>query len=92
MGKLEKGSDRNLMEFNKKSKALHLRRNPRHQDMLGASQVQSSSAGKDPGVLVDSKFSMNQHTTPTAEIPNGIFGYIRQSMASRSREVILALY
>jgi len=51
--RLEKWTHRNLMHFdNGKAKALPLEQNnPRHQHMLGATQLESSSADKDLGVL-----------------------------------------
>lgn len=47
------------MKFIKqKSKVLHLRRNnPGHQYVLDATQLESNSAGKDLGLLVDIKLS-----------------------------------
>ncbi|PKU39972.1 rna-directed dna polymerase from mobile element jockey- hypothetical protein [Limosa lapponica baueri] len=60
--RLEKWDDRNLMKFNKeKRKVLHLgRKNPMHQYMLGAAQLESSLAEKDPGVLMDTKLNISQ--------------------------------
>lgn len=52
-------ADKNFMKFIKqKSKVLHLRRNnPGHQYVLDATQLESNSAGKDLGLLVDIKLS-----------------------------------
>ncbi|KAK4824460.1 hypothetical protein QYF61_015838 [Mycteria americana] len=59
--RLEKWVDRNPMKFNEeKCKVLHLgRNNPRHQHMLGATQLESSLAEKDSGVLVDTNLNMS---------------------------------
>lgn len=57
-----------------------------NQCMLGASELESSFAEKDLGILVD---IMGQQCAHAARKVNGIFGCIRQSIASRSREVII---
>jgi len=59
---------------------------------LGAIQLVSSLAEKDLGVLVDTKSNTSQQSTLATEKVNGILGCIRQSTASRLREVILPLY
>ncbi|GAB0209103.1 mitochondrial enolase superfamily member 1 [Grus japonensis] len=93
LDRLEKWADRNLMKFNKgKCKVLHLRRNnPMQQYMLGATQLESSFAEKDLGVLVGTRLSMSQQCALVAKKANGILGCIRQSIASRSRELIFPL-
>ncbi|KAK4807114.1 hypothetical protein QYF61_018455 [Mycteria americana] len=88
LDRLEKWANRNLMKFNKgKCQVLHLgRNNPRHQYMLGASQLERIFAEKDLGL------NMSQQCAFVAKAANGILGCIRQSITSRSREVILPLY
>ncbi|TRZ07142.1 hypothetical protein HGM15179_019963 [Zosterops borbonicus] len=58
----------------------------------GGDLLESSSAEKDPRVLVDNKLSMSQQRVHVAKKANGILRCIRKSSASRPREVILSLY
>ena len=62
LDRLEKWAGRNLRKTNKgRCKVLHLGRgNPRHQYMLGNNVLESSSAEKDLGVLMDTKSTTSQ--------------------------------
>ena len=73
----------NLMKFNKdKCRVLH-------QWRLGADLLESSSAERDLGVLVDDRLTTSQQCALAAKKANGILGCIKKSVASRSREVLL---
>jgi len=82
------------MKFHKgKCRVLHLgRNNSMHQYRLGADLLQSSSAERDLGMLVDDKLTMSQQCTLVSKKANGILGYIKKSVASRSSELLLPLY
>ncbi|KAJ7425830.1 rna-directed dna polymerase from mobile element jockey-like [Willisornis vidua] len=86
-------AERSGLKFNEgKCKVLHLgRNNPRHQHRLGANLLESSSAGKDLGVLVENKLSTSQQCALVAKNSSGLLGCLRRSIASRSREEILPL-
>ncbi|PKU46693.1 hypothetical protein llap_3010 [Limosa lapponica baueri] len=95
LDRLESWTERNLTKiFNKgKFRVLHLgRNNPMHQYRLGADLLESTSVEKDRGFLVDNRKTMSQQCALVAKKANGILGYIKKSVASRSREVILPLY
>jgi len=54
--------------------------------------LESSSAERDLVVLADNKLTISQHCALALKKANGILGCIKQSVASRSREVLLPLY
>ena len=63
-----------------------------HQYRLRADLLESSSAERDLGVLVDDRLTMSQQCVLVAKKANGILGCIKRRVASRTREVLLPLY
>lgn len=85
----EDGTDRNL---NKDThKILHLRRSSPTRTWWWQ-PARNGSAEKNIGVLVGTKLNMSQKHALADKKSYGILDYIRQSITSRSREVILPFY
>ncbi|GAB0176220.1 mitochondrial enolase superfamily member 1 [Grus japonensis] len=89
LDRLEKWAIANCMKFKKaKCKVLHVVKHNR----LGREWIESSLEEKDLGMLVDKKLNMTQQCVLAAQKANCVLGYIKRSVSSRSREVILPLY
>ncbi|KAK4810921.1 hypothetical protein QYF61_013329 [Mycteria americana] len=76
-----------------RDKILHLgRSNTGHKHKLGEEWLESSSAERNLGVLVDSRLNMSQQCALAAKRANCILGCIKHSISSCSKEVIIPLY
>lgn len=91
LDRLEKWTDRNVFNEGKCKVLILGRNNPMHQFTL-RTNWQRGSLEKDLKVLADTKSTVSQQCALATKNAHSLLGCVRESIASRSRKVIIPLY
>ena len=94
LDRLDRWAELNCMRFHEERFwVLHLsHKNPTQRYRLGAEWLESCPVGKNLGMLVDDWLNMSQQCAQVAKAANRILTCIQNSVASRTRAVIVPLH